>query len=498
VSGTGGSRYDVAVVGGGLAGVVAAVRAAECGASVVLVECGARLGGTALHSGGGFHIFGVETWDEYVRLCPHAPEHLARPFVENFHRCVDWLLSTGAPGRYGTSTTRGLTMVSYRVGEVHVPGRKQRWFRFMGERLRAQGGTVMTGTRATELTLEDGGVRLRALGTEGERDLRARTVILAAGGFQSSPELLREHFGPAADAFITRAVRHDVGDGLHLARSVGAAATESMDTLYGHLMPAPPCRISWANYVDPGLLSAFYANEGIVLNVHGERFVDEGVGELNGETINAAARQSSGGLWVVFDEAIRRTYVRFDLPRSAIERANLRYLWLLRYVRPRWERGRPVFVLDKLRYARARGALVLEAATVEELGTKLAADGVDGESATRTIAEYNEHVSGGAAPGLAVPRSQDAHALQTPPFYAIKVAVGVSMTYGGVAIDEHARALDEAGRPIAGVYAVPGTAGGVHHLHYGGALAACGVFGMIAGEEAAGHAARRAVATVRS
>jgi succinate dehydrogenase/fumarate reductase flavoprotein subunit len=53
-----------------------------------------------------------------------------------------------------------------------------------------------------------------------------------------------------------------------------------------------------------------------------------------------------------------------------------------------------------------------------------------------------------------------------------------------VAIDTRARALNPEGRPVPGLYAVPGTAGGVHRLHYAGALAACGVYGMIAADSA--------------
>lgn len=151
---------------------------------------------------------------------------------------------------------------------------------------------MLTGTRVDGLLLRDG--RASPSGAaRGRRELPASAVVLAAGGFQADTQLLAEHVGPAASGFLARAVAHDVGDGLRLARSAGAASTPSMKTIYGHLMPAP-CRISWTSHTDPILLSAFYAAHGVVLNVGGERFVDEGAGELNGETINAAARQPAG------------------------------------------------------------------------------------------------------------------------------------------------------------------------------------------------------------
>ncbi len=490
-----GTSVDVAVVGGGLGGVAAAVRAAEHGASVVLLEAGTRLGGTALFSGGGVHIWGVRTWEEYLARCPNATEPLARTLVERYELFIDWLMSTGAPGDFGTASMRGLSLRKYQIGSGFVPpDGRLRWFDYLGHRLRGLGGAVFTESRVTSLERQDGALMLTAFGPDGVFELRARSVVLAAGGFQANPELLAEHVGSGASSFVPRAVRHDVGDGLRLGLSVGGTTTESMETLYGHLMPAPPCRIGWENYVDPALLSVFYAEHSVLLNERGERFVDESNGELNGETINACAQQPPGGLWVVFDEAIRRRHVRSELRRDVLSRGVHRYVWLLRYVRVRLECGRPTAYLDTLALARDRGAVVLVAETLAELASKLAANGVDGERALRSLCEYNTYADGRSTE-LRVGRHHSAHALEASPFYALKVAVGVSMTYGGLVIDERARALSADGKPIEGVYAVPGTAGGVHRLHYGGALAACGVFGMIAGDEAASFARRGSIAS---
>lgn len=476
----------VVVVGGGLGGVSAAVRAAELGASVVLVEAGARLGGTALFSGGGIHIWGAKSWEEYEAHCPKADPALARPMVENFDRYVDWLVATGAPGSYGTTTLRGLSLTKYQIGTGIAPPGKLRWFDYMGRRLAELGGTVLLSSRATGMLLDAGRVAgVTVVTPAGVRDLRAGAVVLATGGFQSDSRLLSEHVGPAAGDFVPRAVAHDVGDGLRLATSSGAVPTPSMGTIYGHLMPAPPCRISWTNYIDPILLSAFYAQHGVVLNVRGERFADEGAGELNGETINAAAHQPPGGLWVVLDDDLRRAHARYELPSNVLRPENLRYGWLLPYMRLAWRQGTaPAVLIDSLRFARRRGATVLEAPTLEALGDRLSTYGVDGAGAVATVREYNRRVRDGSMATAPVPRTGPAAPIQRAPFLAVKVAVGVSMTYGGVRIDERARALDAAGAPVPGVFAVPGTAGGVHELHYGGALAACGVYGMIAGEEA--------------
>jgi hypothetical protein len=57
-----------------------------------------------------------------------------------------------------------------------------------------------------------------------------------------------------------------------------------MDTTYGHMLPAAPCEISWRNYLDPLIMSSYYAEFGILVNVRGERFIDEGANEYTALT----------------------------------------------------------------------------------------------------------------------------------------------------------------------------------------------------------------------
>ena len=477
---------DIAVAGGALGGVSAAVVAAERGKKVVLIEAGPRLGGTAVFSGGGIHIWGAKTWEEYSKHCPLAHPVLGRVLFERFDGYVQWLLSTKAPGFYGSSTNRGLTLLKYQIGKSILPKGKLAFFDYMHSRIEQLGGKVLTGVKAKNLMLKDGKVT-GIIAERGGRQVTIRTssVILATGGFQSNKKMLAQYIGPGADEFITRAVEHDMGDGLRMALEAGAAPSHSMDTLYGHLMPAPPCRIGWTNYLDPLIMSAFYAEHGIVVNKHGERFVDEGDGELTGLTINAAARQPLGGMWIIMDHAIRMNYARYELPEKAIRPGNLRYLEFMRYLGFRKDPTKISVIINSLKLAKDRGAIILEAKTISELAQQLAKHGVDSQRLVKTVEDYNAHIKDGIATGLAIPKAKGVHKIDAPPIYAIKVAVGVSMTYGGIAINEHAEALTKSNAPIKGLYAVPGAAGGVQHLHYGGALAACGVYGMIAGERAA-------------
>jgi succinate dehydrogenase/fumarate reductase flavoprotein subunit len=485
-------RFDVAVLGAGLGGVSAAVKAAELGCKVVLIEAGVQLGGTAYYSGGGIHIWGCRNYEAYRQRCPTASDTLLRTLYDNYGRYVQWLLATGAPGTFGSTTLRGLQLEKYQIGGSMLPAAKRRWFEFLEKYLQRLNGKVLFATRATRLHSSSGAIcGVDVESPHGKYAIEANKVIVATGGFQNNTELLQRYVSPAAYEFVCRAVTDNDGAGMRMALEAGAAlntmaaAGEAMATVYGHLMPAAPCRIDWRDPLDATFLSAFYAAHALVVNVHGKRFVDEAGGELNGLTINAATQQPAGGLWIVIDEAIRRQHAQYQLPAEVLRPASLLHWRQLPYLRLRRDAGRLYLALDSLAYARDRGALIVTATTLAALEAQMTAVGVNGAALRATIDECNLATDQCGGTKLAIPRANDACSLRIPPFHAIKVAPGISMTYGGIAIDSHACALTASGVPVPGLYAVPGAAGGVQHRFYGGALAACGVFGMIAGEAAA-------------
>jgi succinate dehydrogenase/fumarate reductase flavoprotein subunit len=277
-------------------------------------------------------------------------------------------------------------------------------------------------------------------------------------------------------------VEYNRGDGLQMALAVGGKLSRNVNTVYGHLMPAPPAHISWDDYLDPIMLTAYYAEQGIIVNRAGERFVDESTGEKPAITVNAALQQPAGGLWVILDDVARRE-ASYEIPRNAVHPSNLRHTRLLPYLRLATRDGRRTVVVDSIRLARDHRAVVIETQTLEQLARQIATFGVDGRRLLSTIEAFNTAVGSGRGADLSPPRSLRTRPMDTPPFIAVKVVPGISMTYGGVAINERTEVLDGSDAPIPGLYAVPGTAGGIHDLYYGGSLAACGVFGKIAGEQ---------------
>ena len=237
------------------------------------------------------------------------------------------------------------------------------------------------------------------------------------------------------------------------ASATGAPATASPGT------PRPTRAAATAS--SPTSTRAAAIRSASMVNRDGRRFVDEGADFRNytyaryGREILA---QPGGVAFQLFD-------------------ANLRPLLRSRGVRRRASHRRAGRHAGRAR----RGKLGIDApqleATVREFNAAIR-DDVPFDAAVK---------DGRAAEGIEPPKSHWAQALETPPYYGFAVTCGVTFTFGGVHIDEHARVLDEDGAPIPGLYAAGELVGGLFHGNYPGGtgLTAGAVFGRRAGTHAA-------------
>ena len=141
-----------------------------------------------------------------------------------------------------------------------------------------------------------------------------------------------------------------------------------------------------------------------------------------------------------------------------------------------------------------RNAIKKIADSLEDLIVQL--DDIDQAAALTTIKDYNSAVDENtnfdpsskdgkkALVSAGPPKSNRATPIKEKPFTAYRV----TFSYGGVAIDKHARVLDERDLPIEGLYAAGEMVGDIFHHNYpgGGGLTSGSVFGGIAGTNAAG------------
>jgi fumarate reductase flavoprotein subunit len=239
-----------------MAGLVAAARMRQLGASPVVYEKGTRPGGSMRLSS--CVIWRYSSFEEFRRQCPGGDERLQRLVWERLDEALDWLESLGAPVTQ-PETANPLTT---------------------GRRFDPQGLT-------DALVRAAGDVRLEETASD--------PVILATGGFQGSHELVAEHIRPAAQLPL-RANPWSAGDGLRVGLARGGSLSAGMDEFYGRNMPDAP--FGEADFVPAAQL---YAARARVVNERGEEFLTEPVDWSETAVAQATARQPGAAAWYVID-----------------------------------------------------------------------------------------------------------------------------------------------------------------------------------------------------
>lgn len=225
---------DLVIAGAGMAGLVAAARARELGAGVVVHEKLDRPGGSMLLSSG--VVWRYRGFERFRSECPGGDERLQRTLHRSLDRDLAWLEALGAP------------VVS-----------------------RETGNPLTLGLRFDPRGLLDALLRAAGEPRLGEplTDLPDRPVVLATGGFPANADLVRRYVTPEADHLLLRAAPGNTGDGLRLALAAGARPSEGLAEIYGRNMPAPPARVREEDFVR---LAQLYAHHAEITNEAGEHY----------------------------------------------------------------------------------------------------------------------------------------------------------------------------------------------------------------------------------
>ena len=430
----------ILVAGGGLAGLTAALRAAELGARVTLLEKGDRPGGSFLLSSG--YIWSYRDLPTYRREAPGGDTVLQKRILDRLGSGLDWLESVGGLP-LSRETGNPLTFGARFAPEQTVAA--------LVERILASGAEIITATALDALTEDAGritGVRASSRGRK--VDYAADAVILASGGFAANPVLVGRYIIGGAGRMAVRAHARSTGDGFLAALEKGARASAGLDEFYGRNLPAPPAGFPPERFVE---VSQLYGRHAVAVNARGERYADEGADWSETALTRATAHQPGLYAYYVLDAAGLRAMVR--------ERT----------------------VREMVGVARDTGGTVIKAASLQELADKLGELGVPRDALLRTLKNYNAAVASGTE--MSPPRTGPAGPLREPPFVAVKVAPYITHTVGGLAVDGGCRVLREADeRPIPGLYAAGVEVGGTSAGGYTSGLASALVFGITAAESA--------------
>jgi succinate dehydrogenase/fumarate reductase flavoprotein subunit len=442
------SPVDLLVFGGGMAGMSAAARAADAGASVVLVEKGPAVGGSAMYAG---FIWTAPSVEVMRRVNPDAEPDLAAKVVADYADALDWVKSLDV------AVADPVTVLNFGRGCATDMAN----YLLACERLVRERGEVIVSATGERLLIEDGavvGAEIRDK-TGAQRTIRARCTVLATGGFGGNPDLRAQHIHPLARDLPLRAQTQSVGDGLRLGLEAGAAFGPPNAGFYGHLIPS---KIAYNNPYEFTDLTFYHSEHGVLLNLDGRRFCDETVGDhLN--TLYVLEQPEARAL-LIYDQRVHEEWE------------------MAAYVEG-------VEPLDKFQLAYKRGARAAIADDIEEFEYLPEEWGYSGAGARDALLAFNRQCAAGAPDP---PREVDAAPLVTPPYYVIEVIPAITFTFSGLRIDAQARVLDESGRPIPGLLAAGADSGGVFNRAYAGGLACALVFGLQAAATAtAGHMAAR-------
>jgi fumarate reductase flavoprotein subunit len=371
-------------------------------------------------------------------------------------RAIDWLAGCGVgldekqPGRIWLDQESEISLAPvYKkdVGSRALAKIKQRFEQI--------GGRYMNGIEAVSLIREGERIAGVAGNKQGEAiEIRSRATILATGGFSANKEMVKQYIGAHADQCKLRGSKSCTGDGLRMALEVGAKAV-NLQYFYGHLL-SRKALIDDRFWPYPRLDS--FVDEGILVDRNGNRFVDEGRGDV--AVANELARTSYvTGATLIFDAATWDAVK--DDPFSKSVKTPAPNPWLM-------DNDGDIFHDE----------------TIEGLAQKL---GIGAANLVQTVEQYNRAVQSSNADSLVVPRTGKPKPLR-PPYYGLKVVPGITFTMGGVLVNGRCEALNIEEKPIEGLYAAGDTIGGLmggYRGGYTGGLMQAVVTGILAGENAA-------------
>jgi fumarate reductase flavoprotein subunit len=448
---------DVLIIGAGAAGLVAALRAREAGASVIVLERDALPRGSTSLSAGLIPAAGTRfqkaaqiadsesqfTADILAKSHNEADPEAVATVVSAIGPTLDWLSD-----RHGLpfSVIENFSYPGHSACRMH--GLPSRSGQELMDRLRsaaeASSIDIITNAKAETLLLHPsgliGGVRFaRPDGTM--ESVGCKALILACNGYGGSKALVSQHIPELARALYFGHAGNQ-GDALAWGGALGAR-TRHLSGHQGHGSVAHPqgILVTWATMTEGGFQ----------VNLSGQRFSDESRGYS--EQAEAVLAQPDGVVWSIFDERI-----------AAIARQ-----------------------FEDFRNAEATGA-VIEAQWLGELAdaTRLPIAVLQ-----KTLTEVQQLKATGSTDGFGrnwtgIPQLQS-------PFRAVKVTGALFHTQGGLVVDALARVTGSSGLPIHGLFAAGGAACGVSGSKASGYLSGNGLltavaYGFIAGMAAAAQA----------
>ena len=489
---------DVVVVGCGVAGMTSALAALESGARVISVERSTfeERGGNSrwtdanlrlkigqeqpewddlfwlsFEENHGFHVDpemmaetanDYDSWHPNVKTAPFLDPELLGTFAESMPETIEWLKARGVEfnmdGKFYPLFIKAILMPYINGGGLEVIDK-------LTPLIQEQGGEFLCETTATELMVNDMGevCGLRCTGKRNEPiEITAKSVILASGGFEGNPQMLAQYVGQNSRYMkpVAKGGYYNKGEGLKMALDLNAAPSGDWSDI--HLQQVDP------RSTQPEALVDIWQC-GIVVNSAGQRFMDEcphDIRTFQESPGRSVISQPGGTGFIIYDDQLHSEESQ------------------------EWKFGIRSEVPP------------IKANSLEELAEQLR---IPADQFVQTVQAYNESCTrsdeadftafnpqtltfdGVGTEGLAIPKSNYAKRIDTPPYYCYPMMSAICLTCGGLRVTPNAEVLNYSGEVIPGLYAAGETIG-MYYRQYVGATSV--LRGLVFGKIAGGHAAR--------
>lgn len=445
---------DVLVIGGGMAGLSAALSAKENGSNVVLLEKLDRVGGSTVLAGGFLYATGssvnkeldndvnalVDYWQQ--RAEGNADEKMLQIAAEgsatSVEKLKEWgvLFSTTVVPTGTSPALRGL--YASNADAQGAPSDAVDFIVPLLNKANEVGVEIYTGVSANELLVDDNNVVVGAKATSKTANytINAKSVVIASGGFDLNSEMM-EKYSPEMAGTWAISSPGNTGDGITMAEAVGADTNFTGGVIGFKIIDVTKHYIEGSNFLAwSGLLG--------VTNL-GNRFGNESADyPIFCTSLINAKKEGAEKFYLVLDSA---NADQVSLAEEAVAK-NLGF----------------------------------KAETIEDLANNA---NINLDNFKATVENYNEIAKGNGTDEFG---KTGFAAVETGPFYAVEVKPATLGTIGGLLISENAEVLDETGNPIKGLYA----AGEVANSQFlykeypasGTSISITTTFGIIAGKQA--------------
>ncbi len=431
-------KTQIAIVGGGASGMSAAAAAAEAGASVIVLEANAVVGGNGLFPRG---IFGVDSSLQRRKLIFADADEIFTSCMDYSHWKLDGNLVRALIDKSG-DTIGWLEGKGVKFTDVvhHIPNQTPEVFHITDSGLnvgKAVIGTlkayceklgvkILTGTRGKNLLL-DGNGEINGVLCESKNGetmkIEADKVIICSGGFAGNPELISRFYPNFDISAITQGagMRHK-GDGLNMALEAGAC----IEGNFAMEIAAPKIK----GHEPLNLLIGKPQN--IWVNCFGKRFANEGIVYDFTMAANACLRQPGADVWVMFDSAIMEKSLADG--RDTIE---------LIHISPDAEER----LDDTIIKAQADGTLKVSD-NLEDIAGFI---GCSPDTMKHTVEKYNSFCAQNRD-SIFAKKMRYLRPLATPPYYAVKAGADMLITHGGIKVNESFEALNDKFETVPNLY----------------------------------------------